>query len=54
MATSVRFWLSNDPIECGVIDIKTNFISIPKRIVDIDVVHDVTNTRQSVITRVVI
>ena len=38
----------------GFIAFKMNIISLRKRIVDIEVVNDVTCTRQSVIVRVVI
>ena len=54
MTTSVRFCLSYDPLKLDFIALKMSFISIRKCIVDTDVVNDVTCTRQSVITRVVI
>ena len=54
MTTSVRFCLSYDPLKLDFIAFKMDNISIRKRIVDTDVVNDVTSTRQSVITRVVI
>ena len=54
MTTSVRFCLSYDPLEWDFIAFRMHIISIRKRIVDTDVVHDVTYTRKSVITRVVI
>ena len=40
------------PFKCDLIAHKINIISARKRIVDTDVVNDVTSTRQSVITRV--
>ena len=52
--TTVRFCLSYDPLKWDSIAFKMNIISVRKRIVDMDVVDDVTCTRQSVITRVVI
>ena len=54
MITSVRFCLSYEPIKYDFITFKTNNISIRKHIVDMDVVNDVTFSRQSVITRMVI
>ena len=54
MTTSVRLCLSYDPLKPDFIAFKISFISISKCIVDTDVVNDVTCTRQSVITRVVI
>ena len=51
---SVRFCLSYDPLKWNFIAFKMNIISIRKRVVDTDVVNDITCTRQSVITRVVI
>ena len=54
MATSVRFCLSYDPLKRILSRSKMNIISIRKRMVDTDVVNDVTCTHQSVITRVVI
>ena len=54
MTTSVRFCLLYDPFKRDFIAFKMNIISARKRTVDTDVVNDVTCTRQSVITRVVI
>ena len=54
MTTSVRFCLSYNSLKWNFIAFKMNISSIRKRIVDTDVVNDVTNMRQSVITRVVI
>ena len=54
MTTSVRLYLSYDPLKCEFGAFKINIISTRKRMVDADVVNDVTCTRQSVITRVVI
>ena len=54
MTTSVRFCLSHDPLKWDFIVVKMNIISIRKRIVDMDIVIDVTGSRQSVITPVVI
>ena len=54
MTISVRFCLSYDPIKWDFITFKMNITSKQKRIVNTDVVNDVTYTRQSVITRVVI
>ena len=54
MTTSVRFCLSYDPLKWNFTAFKTNIISIRKQIVDTNVVNDVTCTRQSVTTRVVI
>ena len=51
---SVRFCLSYDPLKWDFIALKMSIISMWKRIVDMDVVNNVTQTRQSVITRVVI
>ena len=51
---SVRFCLSYDPLKWDFVAFKMCNISRRKRIVDMDVVHDVTSMRQSVITRVVI
>ena len=51
---SVRFCLSYDPSEWDFIALKINILSIRERIVDTDVVNDVTYTRQSFITSVVI
>ena len=50
----VRFCLLYGPFKWDFIAFKTNIISLRKRFVDMDVVNDVTCTRQSVITRVVI
>ena len=52
MTTSVRF--SYEPSNMGFYRLKMNIISTRKRIVDMDIVNDVTCTRQSVITRMVI
>ena len=46
MTTSVRFCLSYGPLQWDFIAFKVNMISIRKRIVDMDVVNDVTCTRQ--------
>ena len=57
MITSVRFSLSYDPLKWDLNAFTLNIISKGKRIVDMEVVNDVTctgSTRQSVITRVVI
>ena len=54
MTTSVRFCLSYDPLELDYIAFEIDNISSRKRIVDTDFVNDVTRSRQSVITRVVI
>ena len=54
MTTSVRFCLSYDPLKFDVIAFKMHNISSRKRIVDTGVINDVTRSRQSVITRVVI
>ena len=54
MTTSVRFCLSYDRLKWGFIAFKMNIISPWKHIVNTDVVNDVTHSRQSVITRVVI
>ena len=54
MTTSVRFCLSNDPLNVYFIAFRMNNILMRKRIADTDVVNDVTSTRQSVITRVAI
>ena len=51
MTTSVRFCLSYDPFKWDFVVFKMNNISIRKRIADMDVVNDVTCTRQSVTTR---
>ena len=53
MTTSVRFCESYDPLKWDVIAFKMNIL-LRKRIVDMNVVNDVTCTRQSIITRVVI
>ena len=52
MTMSVRFCLSYDPLKWDFIAFKNNIISLRKRIADMDVINDVTYTRQSVITRV--
>ena len=54
MTTSVTFCLSYNPLKWDFIAFKMNIISIRKCIVDMDVVNDVTCTRQSVFTCVVI
>ena len=54
MITSVRFYLSYDPFKRDFIAFKMNIISIQKSVVDTGFVNEVTSTRQSVITRVVI
>ena len=54
MTTSVRFYLSyeyNDPFKWDLKAYKINIDSARKRIIDTDVVNDVTSTRYSVITR---
>ena len=51
---TTRFYLSHDLLKLDFIAFKMDNISIRKRIVDTDVVNDVTRSRQSVITRVVI
>ena len=52
MTTSVRFFLSHDPLKWDFIAFRINIILVRKSTVDTDVVNDVTCTRQSVITRV--
>ena len=54
MITRIRSCLSFDPFKWDFIAYKINIISARKRIVDTDVVNNVTSTRQSAITRVVI
>ena len=60
MTTSVRLCLSYDPLNGSVYHITVliahviKIVSAGIRMVDTDVVNDVTSTRQSVITRVVI
>ena len=54
MTMKVRFCLSYDPLKWDFITFKMNSISIRKCIADMDVVNDVTFTRQNVITRVAI
>ena len=54
MTTSVIFCLPYDPLKKELIAFKVNTISTRKRIVDTDVVNDVTCARQSVFTRVVV
>ena len=54
MTTSVRFCLSHNPLNWDFIAFKMQINLIRKRIVDMDVVNDVTRSRQSIITRVVI
>ena len=51
MTTSERFRLSYDLLKWDFIAFKMSIISIRERIVDMDVVNDVTYTRQGVITR---
>ena len=46
MTTSVRFCLSYDLLNWDIIAFKMNIISIRERIVDTDVVNDITYTRQ--------
>ena len=53
MTTSVRFCLTYDSLNWDITPM-LNYFSVRKRIVDSDVANDVTHTRQSVITRVVI
>ena len=52
MTTSVRFCLSYDPFKCDFITFIMNIISIRKRFADTNIVSDVTESRQSLITRV--
>ena len=54
MTTSVRFCLSYDSLIMGFYRLKNKQYFKKKCIVDTDVVNDVTSSRQSVITRVVI
>ena len=54
MTMSVRFCLSYDPLKWDFVAFKMNITSLRKRIVDMDLVNDVTCTRQSVTKRVVI
>ena len=54
MTKSVSFCLSYDPLSKDFIAFKMNIISIRKRIVDTDIVNDVTCTCQSVVTCMVI
>ena len=54
MITSVRFFLSYDPLKWDFIAFKMSIISIRKCIVDIDVVNYTVCMRLSVITRVAI
>ena len=54
MTTRVRFCLSYDPLKCNFTAFKNEHYFNEERIVDTDVVNDVTCTRQSVITRMVI
>ena len=54
MTTNVRFCLSYDPLKLDFIALEMENISRRKRIVDTDAVNDVTSTRQSIITHVVI
>ena len=50
MTTSIRFCLLYDPLQWDFIAFKMNNISIRKCSFYMDVVNDVTRTRQSVIT----
>ena len=43
MTTSVKFYLSYDPLKFDFIAFKMNIISLRKRMTDTDVVNDVTN-----------
>ena len=54
MITSVRFYLPYDTLIWDYVAFKKNFISVKKLLDDTAVVTDVTCTRQSVITRVII
>ena len=45
MTTSVRFYLSYNPLKLDFVAFKTNIISIRKCIVYADVVNDVTRAR---------
>ena len=54
MTTSVKVCLSYYPLKWVFIAFKLNIILLRKCIADTDVVNDVTRSRQSVITRVVI
>ena len=54
MTISVIFGLSNDPLKLDVIAFRMDKFSRRKRIVDTDVVNDVTSSRESVITPVII
>ena len=54
MTTSIRFCFSHDLLKWDFIAFKMKIISIRKSIIDTDVDNDVTRSRQSVITRVVI
>ena len=54
MITSVRFCLSYDRLKLDFSAFKMDNISRRRRIVDTDVVDDVTSTRQKVFTRAVI
>ena len=51
---SVRFYLSYDSFKWDFMAFKMNIISKRKRSADTDVVNDVTRSRESVITGVVI
>ena len=53
MTTSVRFFLSYDSLKWDFNAFKLNIISMRERIVDMEVVDDVSYTRQGVITRVI-
>ena len=54
ISTSVRFSLLYDSLKWDSIAFKIDIISIRTRIVDKDVVNDVTYSCQNIITRVVI
>ena len=54
MTTSVRFYLPYGPLKVYFITFRMDNILMRQRNVATDVVNDVTSTRQSVITRVVI
>ena len=54
MTMSVRFCLSNNPLDLDVIAFKMNKLPIRKHTVDMDLVNDITYSCQSVTTPVVI
>ena len=54
MSTRVKFCVSYSLLNLDFIAFKIDIISIQKRIIDTDVVNDVTCMRQSVITVVII